>query len=224
MDMGNGGASDRKVPTHETTYVQLRDMVLTGGLAPGQAVTIQGLIRDLGAGMTPVREAIRRLTAEGALQLHGNRRVSVPNLTAELLDQIAFARLTIEPKIAELAAPRLTEQTINRLAQIDQAINEAMRKNDIHGYLAGNHCFHSTLYEASGAQILTDMAQSLWLRFGPSLRVVTARYSQGRLPDRHSDAIAAMRAGDGRALARAVEADIAQGVEFVRQALQAGEI
>lgn len=224
MDMGNGGASDRKVPTHETTYVQLRDMVLTGGLAPGQAVTIQGLIRDLSAGMTPVREAIRRLTAEGALQLHGNRRVSVPNLTAELLDQIAFARLTIEPKIAELAAPRLTEQTINRLAQIDQAINEAMRKNDIHGYLAGNHCFHFTLYEASGAQILTDMAQSLWLRFGPSLRVVTARYSQGRLPDRHSDAIGAMRAGDGRALARAVEADIAQGVEFVRQALQAGEI
>ncbi len=224
MDMGNGGASDRKVPTHETTYVQLRDMVLTGGLAPGQAVTIQGLIRDLGAGMTPVREAIRRLTAEGALQLHGNRRVSVPNLTAELLDQIAFARLTIEPKIAELAAPRLTEQTINRLVQIDQAINEAMQKNDIHGYLSGNHCFHFTLYEASGAQILTDMAQSLWLRFGPSLRVVSARYSQGRLPDRHSDAIGAMRAGDGRALARAVEADIAQGVEFVRQALQAGEI
>jgi DNA-binding GntR family transcriptional regulator len=72
MDM-----ADRKIPTHEVTYVQLRDMVLTGRLAPGQPVTIQGLIRDLGAGMTPVREAIRRLTAEGALQLHDNRRVSV---------------------------------------------------------------------------------------------------------------------------------------------------
>ena len=40
--------SERKVPTHEVTYTHLRDMVLTGGLAPGQAVTIQGLIRDLG--------------------------------------------------------------------------------------------------------------------------------------------------------------------------------
>ena len=224
MIMGDGEVAERKVPTHEVTYVQLRNMVLTGGLAPGQAVTIQGLIRDLGAGMTPVREAIRRLTAEGALQLHGNRRVSVPRLTPTLLDEIAFARLTIEPKIAEMAAPRLTEATITQLARIDEAINEAMRKDDIPGYLSGNHRFHFTLYDASGAQVLTDMAQSLWLRFGPSLRVVSSRYSKSRLPDRHSDAIKAMRAGDGKALACAVEADIAQGVEYVRQALQAGEI
>lgn len=224
MILGNGDAAERKVPTHEVTYAQLRDMVLMGGLAPGQAVTIQGLIRDLGAGMTPVREAIRRLTAEGALQLHGNRRVSVPRLTPPLLDEIAFARLTIEPKIAEMAAPRLTEAAIAHLAQIDETINEAMKLGDIPGYLSGNHRFHFTLYDASGAQVLTDMAQSLWLRFGPSLRVVSARYSKSRLPDRHSDAIEAMRAGDGKALARAVEADIAQGVEYVRQALQAGEI
>ena len=41
----------RKVPSHELTYVRLRDMVLFGALAPGQPVTIQGLITDLGAGM-----------------------------------------------------------------------------------------------------------------------------------------------------------------------------
>ena len=58
---------DRKIPTHEVTYGRLRDMVLFGRLQPGQPVTIQGLIRDLESGMTPVREAIRRLTAEGAL-------------------------------------------------------------------------------------------------------------------------------------------------------------
>ena len=224
MNMVNGDAMDRKVPTHEITYVRLRDMVLTGGLAPGQAVTIQGLIRDLGAGMTPVREAIRRLTAEGALHLHGNRRVSVPRLTPALLDEIAFARLMIEPRIAELAAPRLSETTIGQLVEIDATIDPAIKRGDIPAYLTGNHKFHFTLYEASGAQVLTEIAQSLWLRFGPSLRVVAARYHAGRLPDRHLDAIAAMRAGDGRLLARAVEADIAQGVEQVRQALQAGEV
>lgn len=224
MDLAAAGQTDRKVPNHEVTYVHLRDMVLAGGLAPGQAVTIQGLIRDLGAGMTPVREAIRRLTAEGALQLHGNRRVSVPSLTASLLDQIAFARLTIEPKIAELAAPRLSQATIERLEAIDAGIDPAIRRGDIPAYLAGNHQFHFVLYEASGAPVLVDIAQSLWLRFGPSLRVVAARYHAGRLPDRHVDALEAMRAGDGRTLARAIEADISQGVDLVRQALQAGEI
>lgn len=217
-------SSDRKIPTHETTYVQLRDMVLTGGLVPGQAVTIQGLTKTLKTGMTPVREAIRRLTAEGALQLHGNRRVSVPHLTEGLLDQIAFARLTIEPKIAELAAVRLADDKIAELAQIDAAIDTAIEQNDIPGYLTGNHRFHFVLYEASGAQALVDMAQSLWLRFGPSLRVVAERYRSGRLPDRHSEALAAMRARDGKALAEAVESDIAQGLDQVRAALAAGEI
>ncbi|MGB7268647.1 MAG: GntR family transcriptional regulator [Albidovulum sp.] len=219
MDM-----ADRKIPTHEVTYGQLRDMVLTGGLAPGQAVTIQGLIQDLGAGMTPVREAIRRLTAEGALQLNGNRRVSVPNLTVDLLEEIAFARLTIEPHIAGIAAAKLTPELIAELASYDAEIDRAIKTDDIPGYLTGNHRFHFTLYEASGAQVLVDIAQSLWLRFGPSLRVVSARYQSRRLPDRHGDALAAMRAADGKALAQAIQSDIAQGLDQVRLALIAGEI
>ena len=92
-DSGQQAAETRKVPTHEVTYLRLRDMVLFGVLAPGQPVTIQGLIRDLEAGMTPVREAIRRLTAEGALVLHDNRRVSVPRMTPALLDQLQAAEV-----------------------------------------------------------------------------------------------------------------------------------
>ena len=94
-------AETRKIPSHEVTYARLRDMILFGHLAPGAPVTIQGLITELDAGMTPVREAIRRLTAEGALLPQGNRRVAVPELSADLLEQVAFARLAIEPKLAE---------------------------------------------------------------------------------------------------------------------------
>ena len=57
--------SHRKVPSHEVTYCRLRDMILFGQLAPGQPVTIQGLTAMLGAGMTPVREAVRTLAAQG---------------------------------------------------------------------------------------------------------------------------------------------------------------
>ena len=221
-----GGGMDvetRKIPTHEATYAQLRDMVLFGQLAPGQAITIQGLIGDLDAGMTPVREAIRRLTAEGALVLQGNRRVVVPKLTEALLDQLEFARCTIEPKLAELAAARLTPALIDRLAQIDAAIEPAIYAGDITGYLRWNHAFHFMLYEASEATVLVDMARSLWLRFGPSLRVVCAHYRSAELTDRHHEALDAMRRGDAAALAAAFASDIAQGVDQVRAGLRAGE-
>lgn len=215
-------AEDRKIPSHEVTYARLRDMILYGHLAPGAPVTIQGLIGDLGAGMTPVREAIRRLTAEGALLPQGNRRVAVPQLSGALLDQVAFARLAIEPKLAELAGPRLTPAIIDRLEAIDGAVNRAIGSGNLPDYLAANHAFHFALYEAAEAPVLLDLARSLWLRAGPSLRAVIDRYGREAAPDLHREALAAMRTGDAKALAAAIERDIQQGVDHVRQALAEG--
>ena len=129
-DSGQQAAETRKVPTHEVTYLRLREMVLFGVLAPGQPVTIQGLIRDLDAGMTPVREAIRRLTAEGALILHDNRRVSVPRMTPALLDQLVHVREAVEPRLAELACPHVTPALLARLEEIDHGIDPAIRASD----------------------------------------------------------------------------------------------
>jgi DNA-binding GntR family transcriptional regulator len=217
-------ADNRKIPTHEITYEQLRDRVLFGHLEPGAAVTIQGLIAELGAGMTPVREAIRRLTAEGALEPQGNRRVAVPGMTLGMLDQVAFARLTIEPKLAEMAAAHLTPALIDQLQGIDNTVDRAIRAGDIPGYLQANHAFHFCLYEASGAPVLVDMARSMWLRFGPSLRVVCTRFGSDALPDRHSEALAAMRGADAQGLREAIERDIAQGVDQVRLGLVQGDL
>jgi DNA-binding GntR family transcriptional regulator len=214
----------RKIPTHEVTYSRLRDMILFGHLEPGAAVTIQGLVTDLGAGMTPVREAIRRLSAEGALDPQGNRRVVVPRMTEAMLEQVAFARLTIEPKLAEMAAAHLTPALIDRLQGIDNTVDRAIRAGDVPGYLEANHAFHFCLYDASAAPVLVDMARSMWLRFGPALRVVCARFGRSALPDRHLEALSAMRAGDAAALRLAIERDIAQGVDQVRAALDQGEI
>lgn len=217
-------AETRKIPTHEVTYSRLRDMILYGHLEPGASVTIQGLVAELGAGMTPVREAIRRLSAEGALEAQGNRRVVVPKMTAAMLDQVAFARLTIEPKLAEMAAAHLTPDLIEALQKIDNRVDRTVQAGDVPGYLESNHAFHFCLYEASQAPVLVDMARSMWLRFGPALRVVCARFGRDALPDRHFDALAAMRAGDAQALRGAIESDIAQGIDQVRAALAQGEI
>ncbi|MEZ5913932.1 MAG: GntR family transcriptional regulator [Paracoccaceae bacterium] len=215
----NSTAASRKVPSHEITYCQLRDMILFGQLTPGQPVTIQGLTATLGAGMTPVREAIRKLTAEGALELQGNRRVCVPQLTASQLEELAFARLTIESKLAELACKHLTKNDYAQLSALDDQVTAAIDTGDIHRYLLTNYRFHFMLYERAEAPILLSLAQSLWLRFGPSLRVVCGRYGTSNLPDRHQEAMAAAMAGDSAALAHAIHEDISQGIDQVRGSL-----
>ncbi|MEZ5778416.1 MAG: GntR family transcriptional regulator [Paracoccaceae bacterium] len=213
------GELHRKVPSHEVTYCRLRDMILFGQLTPGQPVTIQGLTSTLEAGMTPVREAIRKLIAEGALELRGNRRVLVPELSAARLEELAFARLTIEPRLAEIAVKGLKDSEISALARIDAVIDQAIETGDVHSYLLNNFRFHFTLYDLAGAPILLSLAQMLWLRFGPSLRVVCGRYGTSNLPDRHEEALEAMRARDGAALGQAIREDIRQGIEQVRLAL-----
>ncbi len=210
-----------RLPEHETTYRRLREMVLFGFLAPGQKVTIQGITRALDAGMTPVREAIRRLTAEGALELHENRRVSVPRLGRAQIDELAFARGALEPQLARMALSRMGPPEIEALEAIDRQLDTALEEGDVPGYLAFNYRFHFALYEAAEAPILLSLTQSLWLRFGPSLRVVIE--SGGAIgPDRHRDALAALRAGAPDALAEAIAADAEQGLARIRDAAAPG--
>ena len=212
-----------KLPTHEIVYRRIRDMVLFGELAPGQAVTIQGLVEALGSGITPVREAIRRLTAEGALELKGNRRVCVPEMTPEHLAELAFARSALEPHLAEMAAARVQASDIDALEAMDARVNAAIRKGDIRAYLEQNYRFHTALYAHSGADILCAMVQGMWLRVGPSLRIVCGRYGTLNLPDKHAEAIAALRAGRSADVAAAIRDDIVQGQDQIIAALSEGD-
>lgn len=210
-------------PAHMLAYRDLRQMILSGELAPGQAVTIQGLVAALGAGMTPVREAIRRLTSEGALRVLGNRRVCVPTLTLEELEELEFARTALEPQLALWAAEKIEPETIERMARIDAELNAAIDRGDVRGYMIHNHRFHATLYAASGAEILLGLADALWLRAAPSLRVMCGRFGTQNLPDLHEEALAALRSGDGPAVAEAIRQDIVQGMENIRAALREEE-
>ncbi len=210
------------VPEHETVYRRLRGQILHGEMAPGQAVTIQGIAADLGAGMTPVREAIRRLIAESALAFQGNRRVSVPVLRPENLDELILARRMLDTELARRAAERATPIDIDRLESIDKTLDAAIARGDVRGYLVENHRFHTAIYDLAAAPILAGLAEGLWLRFGPSLRVVCGRLGTQNLPDQHKEAIAAWRRGDANAVADAMERDVVQGMEVIRAVLTAG--
>ncbi|HKL46358.1 MAG TPA: GntR family transcriptional regulator [Roseovarius sp.] len=221
VKMTSSAPDKGRLPAHELIYRQLRDLVLFGDLAPGQAVTIQGLTDRLGAGMTPVREAIRRLISEGALEFQGNRRVSVPQLSSDNISELIVARQWLDPHLSHRATERSNEHDLDELTEMDAALDESIRRGDLRGYLERNYRFHQRIYELAEAPILADVADGLWLRFGPSLRVVCGRLGTQNLPDKHKDLLAAMRAGDAEAAARAIREDVIQGMEQVRQSLGA---
>ncbi|MES0828361.1 GntR family transcriptional regulator [Ruegeria sp. SCP11] len=212
-------AEVEKRPAHEQVYQTLKAQIMFGDLVPGQPVTIQGLTDSLGVGMTPVREAIRRLISDGALVFQGNRRVSVPVLSADDVEQMIFARLSIESELSKRATAKLSSSDIDHLERLDQRLDRTIIDGDVSGYLQLNHTFHETLYSYADAPILRDLAERLWLRFGPSLRVVCGRFGTQSLPDRHKDIIAALRAGDADAAANATAQDIEQGMELMADAL-----
>ena len=76
-------AIDPNTAAHERVFRALRQQVMHGELAPGQALTLRGVAAQFGVSMTPVREAARRLVAEGALTLSSSGRISTPDLTPE---------------------------------------------------------------------------------------------------------------------------------------------
>lgn len=211
--------TQRKVPEHQTVYLRLRERVLLGKYAPGEPLTIHGISEELDVGVTPVREAIRRLTAENALETLGNRRVVVPSLSVEQLEDIYFIRFQIEPELASRAAKIISKQSIKSLWLIDKEIDDAIERGNVDCYLARNNAFHEAIYQAANAPVLERMVKSLWVQFGPSLRVVCGRYGTSSLPDMHSDLMDALRSRDHEWASRAMREDLQQGLDLIKQSL-----
>ncbi|MEQ9692683.1 GntR family transcriptional regulator [Shimia sp. SDUM112013] len=219
LSSANDTENATRIPAHQQVYLMLREQVLFGELTPGQPVTIQGLVEQLEAGMTPVREAIRRLTAEGALEFQGNRRVTVPTPSSKDIEELMYARKAIEPELVMRATRQISPSEIDELEQIDNRLDAAISNGDVETYLRQNYAFHAKLYTIADAPILTAIADGLWLRFGPSLRVVCGRLGTQNLPDQHKETLDALRQGDAEKAANAILDDVVQGMEQVRDSL-----
>lgn len=208
---------------HDQVYEAIRQALIAGRIAPGKGVSLRSLAAELGVSPMPVRDAVRRLVAERALAINpANKRLSVPSLTAERLEQLSLARLWVEPELAARAARNADASLVRQLQAIDADVDEALRLGDVDRYMTANHAFHFALYERAGADVLLSMAGGLWLQVGPFMRVVFGRVgADGLVADRHAEAIGALKAGDADGALRAIAADLSEGMEKMRVAVDA---
>ncbi|WKD51486.1 GntR family transcriptional regulator [Microbulbifer spongiae] len=198
--------------TQERVYFQVRDAILRGKFLPGHAITIRGLAAELNCSPMPVREALRRLTSERALEVSDTRRVTVPTMTPEKLAEICAARVTLECQAAEQALPFVGEEALESLCELDTRVNVALEEKDIEQYVTANLDFHFTLYRLGRPHIILSLIESLWLQTAPLQHLVFQRFGVQELPDRHKDLLVALAKGDADQVRRAIRQDIEEGL------------
>lgn len=207
-----------RITVQERVYRELKEAILSGHFVPGRSVTLRGIANRLDVSPTPVREALRRLVSERALEIHGNRRVSVPRMTRTKFDDLCAARAALESLAAERAMPYIDGDMLERLWSLDAAVDSAIADNDVATYLTRHREFHYTLYAAGDSGVLMPLIDSIWLQFSPFLRWAIHHVGVDYLLDRHAEALRAIRRRDVRALRFAIEADVREGLGSLTEA------
>ena len=200
---------------HDRVYRSLRSRIMHGDIPPGQAMTLRGIGADYGVSMTPARESVRRLVAEGALFLSASGRVSTPELTSERIEELAALRALIEVELATRALPRAHIALIERMQTINAAISEAVHQRDAVAYIRMNLEFHRTLYLRAQAPAMLAMAETVWLQMGPTMRSLYDKLRRSEPPQFHKLILAALKAGDEPGLRLAVRSDVTHGLRML---------
>lgn len=197
----------------------LRRSILAGELAEGECLRQQAIARRYRVSEVMVREAFRRLEAEGLVEAEPRRGVRVSRLSVEEIAELYELRILLEELITRHAVPNCTAED---LASAETVLKDMDREKDPVRWLSLNRDFHLCLYRASHRERL--------LKFASHLRVIVERYlrlSLGILKGfdiaqrEHRAILAAYRAGNAELAARHVGAHLRRTADFIVTFLKA---
>jgi hypothetical protein len=194
---------------------ELRRRFVTGKVMPGSSLSTRRLALEMGVSQMPVREALSRMAAEGAVEIHSKKRILVPAMTESRFRDVLRCRELLEPEAAVTSLGHMTAADLGRLKDIDQALGDSLERGDVEGYMECNYEFHFLIYRAQPSPTLTHLIETLWLQFGPHMRAVYGRIGTANLVDQHQLAICAIESNSPARLRRAVLADIRDGMSLI---------
>jgi DNA-binding GntR family transcriptional regulator len=200
----------------QRVYSGLRDYLMAGQLQPGQKLTLRDLAAALKVSPMPVREAVRRLAAAGALEMLPNRRIRVPVVTKARFRELLRIRIALEGLAVEEATRRIRMDDVDRMEELNKVFAAEMQRRQADGVrlFRINKDIHFVLYEAAGMPMLLPLIEGLWLRIGPvlhlSLRERANANARGRnpAPNWHKRMILGLRRRDAAAARRALIGDM----------------
>jgi len=202
-------------------YEQLRELVMTGQVMPGERISLRNAAAALGVSVMPVREAMQRLVAEQALEVAPNRAVRVPRMTASQFREITTIRINLEGLASELAALALSDAQLDDVQRLNDCFAAEMAGPLPNGsrLIAFNKDLHFAVYRGANMPMLLHMIEALWLRIGPilnyDLRAGSRRVDERIAVTHHSAWLDALRKRDGKAAHEALKGDIESAAEFI---------
>lgn len=222
---GPGELAGLKILGSETlgqrVHSELRTFLMEGGARPGQKLTLRQLTSAFGTSPMPVREAVQRLAAEGALEVLPNRTIRVPLMTRSKFQELRRIRIALEGMAISEAARVIETPEIGRLETLNAAFVEEMQKteNSPGRLFHANKEFHFTIYRAARMPLLMSMIENLWLQIGPMLhfslglrgREATNKFA----PDCHQQMLHGLSNRDSEAARQGLETDIMDAGDLI---------
>jgi DNA-binding GntR family transcriptional regulator len=150
--------------TLERLFAHLKEGILSGRYAPGQRLIEADLTSELGCSRGPLREAFRRLTAEGLVESVPNRGAIVRRLSHRETHELFQIRAALEALGAQLAAENMGSRAIR--SRFEKAIAPIWDDTPRHGglsYLEENRIFHQGVADVSGNEQLAALCRQLQL-------------------------------------------------------------
>ncbi len=197
--------------TQDYAYRRLRNAIMVGALKPGTSLTFRGLAGQLGLSATPVREALRRLSSENAIEVLENRRLQVPRMTPGRFEELVQLRIVLETHAATRAFPYISDKAIDGLTALDDRMDAALARGDLDGLTRMNQEFHKRLYGLNPDAAAIPLIESLWLQLGPFQRQVIEDIDSIAGADHHKEMLAALRERALQELCAAIRADVHDG-------------
>ena len=204
----------------DQVYLATRARIMDGTLRRGSRIHQEDLADELGVSRTPVREALRRLAAEGLVEMHTNRGARVADVGRDDMNAAYQARLVIEPGAARLAARLVPPRPLARMRAAVTAQRRAIPH--VARSFEANREFHLALVDASGNPFLLQLADRLWVtRIGEAIyeRQSETPERMGLDADEHEQILLAIDDGNGRRAESLTRRHLAEAMQRSRDIL-----
>jgi DNA-binding GntR family transcriptional regulator len=183
----------------DQAYVELRNRILSGELAPGTQLKEEELAAICGVSRTPVRDAIRRLEAELFVRRTDSQRSFVAEWTMDDIEDVVTLRGMLEAYAVRRAARRIGPDAIARMRAINEDLREVLSAEDldVQAYLAANAAFHSLILDAAASERLAALLGRLVMQ--PVVQQTAMAYDREQLSrsyNEHTEITAALAQGD----------------------------